>query len=238
MRKADRLFQMVNLIRVHQPITAQALADRLDVSVRTVYRYIDDVSLSGIPVYGEPGLGYAMHKDFELPPLALSADELEALVLSVGLLTRAVGHELSAAARSLLSKIQAVAPDSAGARAQHAICSLAAPYSDHHKHCWDRLRTAIAQGHCVELAYLSLQDEASQREVFPLGLFYWGGKWTLGAWCALRQGYRDFRVDRITSVRASPRVMPVDAGISLAAYMAHHRHNELGTDKTLSGVAT
>ena len=104
MRKANRLFQVVNLIRVHQPITAARLAERLGVSVRTIYRYIDDLSLGDIPIYGEPGIGYSMHKDFELPPLTLSEDELEALTLSVSMLSRSTGYELSAAAKLLLSK--------------------------------------------------------------------------------------------------------------------------------------
>ena len=86
MRKADRLFQLVNLIRVHQPVTAAFLAERLEVSVRTVYRYIDDISASGIPVYGEAGRGYTLSEGFELPPLTLSDDELEALTLSVDMM--------------------------------------------------------------------------------------------------------------------------------------------------------
>ncbi|MEE1920209.1 HTH domain-containing protein, partial [Pseudomonas asiatica] len=69
MRKADRLFQLVNLIRVHQPISAERLASRIGVSVRSIYRYIDDLSFSGIPIYGTAGVGYALDADFEMPPL-------------------------------------------------------------------------------------------------------------------------------------------------------------------------
>lgn len=94
MRKADRLFQVVNLIRTHQPITAQQLAERIGVSVRTIYRYIVDISITGIPVYGESGIGYLMDEDFELPPLTLNQDELAALMLGVEMLSRATGSTL------------------------------------------------------------------------------------------------------------------------------------------------
>lgn len=110
MRKAERLFQLVNLIRAHQPITAEQLAQRIGVSVRSIYRYIDDLSLSGIPLYGEPGRGYALQADFELAPLTLSQDEIAALMLGVEMLSKSTGVALAAAARSLLSKIGAVLP--------------------------------------------------------------------------------------------------------------------------------
>lgn len=110
MRKANRLFQLVNLIRVHQPITAQQLAERMEVSVPSIYRYMDDLSVSGIPIYGEPGRGYALLDNFELPPLTLNTDELEALTLGVEMLPNATGSELAGAAKTLLSKIEAVSP--------------------------------------------------------------------------------------------------------------------------------
>lgn len=237
MRKADRLFQLVNLIRVHQPITAADLAERLDVSVRTIYRYIDDVSLGGIPIHGEPGIGYAMHKDFELPPLTLSEDELEALTLSVSILLRSTGYELSAAAKSLLSKIEAVIPEKVASSSHSAICSLATPYSETHMKNWDQLRSAIRDDRSVCISYLSLQGQESEREVFPLGLFYWGGKWTLGTWCFLRKAYRDFRVDQIKSIRPSSTIQSLGDGFSLAAYIELQIEGwrmVKSTDKTLS----
>ncbi len=225
MRKADRLFQIVNLIRVHQPITAQALADRLEVSVRSIYRYIDDISLSGIPVYGEPGVGYAMHRHFELPPLSLSADELAALTLSVNMLSRAAGHELGQAARSLLAKIEAVAPEPVTPDAQAAIRSMAEPLSNAQRRHWDLLRCAIGKRQVIHMTYRSLSEQATTREVLPLGLFYWGGKWTTGAWCLLRQAYRDFRVDLIESAHAVTHAPCVPAAIQLDAYMQHRADN-------------
>lgn len=110
MRKSDRLFQVVNLIRVHQPITADALAERIGVSARTIYRYIDDLSVSGIPLYGVAGVGYSLREGFELPPLTLTRTELDALMLGVEMLSTAAGTELATSARTLLSKITAALP--------------------------------------------------------------------------------------------------------------------------------
>lgn len=221
MRKAERLFQIVNLIRVHQPITAATLAERLGVSVRSIYRYIDDIALSGIPVYGEAGIGYQMHKDFELPPLSLKPNELEALVLGVEMLSRSVGNELSAAALSLLAKIEAALPSPVKARAQAKIRALSSPYTPEQRLYWDQLHAAIRQQAAVRINYQSLDELNSQRNIFPLGIFYWGGKWTVAAWCDLRQDYRDFRIDRIISLSQIQLPYP-DINISLSAYMQRH----------------
>ncbi|MCU1733406.1 MULTISPECIES: helix-turn-helix transcriptional regulator [unclassified Pseudomonas] len=110
MHKADRLFQLVNLIGVHQPITAERLAEHLGVSARSIYRYIDELSLSGVPVYGTTGVGYALAADVELPPLHLSRIELDALALGMQLLATSADPEMAGVARMLLSKVSATLP--------------------------------------------------------------------------------------------------------------------------------
>ncbi len=109
-RKSDRLFQLTNLLRAHQPLTARELATRLCVSERTIYRYIDDLSLAGIPVYGEAGLGYRLSEGFEMAPLQLSATELEALITGVNLVAVLTGKGMADPARALLAKIEAALP--------------------------------------------------------------------------------------------------------------------------------
>lgn len=239
MRKADRLFQVVNLIRTHQPITAQRLAQRLGVSTRTIYRYVDDLSLSGIPIYGEAGVGYALDEHFELPPLALNRDELDALLLGVELLSRTVGDEMADAARSLLSKIQAVVPEHALDPQSAPVRAFVSPFTPEQLRHWDSLRRAIGEQAAVRIDYLSLDDRASQRVIFPLGLFYWVGKWTVGAWCVLRGEYRDFRVDRIRNLARLADAPPAPEGLSLASYMRHRSceaqlQEAQATDRTLS----
>lgn len=222
MRKADRLFQVVHLIGAHQPITAMRLAEQLRVSVRTIYRYIDDLSLCGIPIYGEPGIGYSVDRDFYLPPLALTEGEVEALTLAVNMLSRSAGSEIGEFARSLLAKINAVRPAQVDKPMNTAIISLANSYSAEQMRFWDQLRLGIIAKHSLIIEYQSLTGKYSRREIFPLGLFYWGGKWTVGAWCALRENYRDFRVDLIKKIEnpSAPAIRPPYA--SLESFMAHH----------------
>ncbi|WP_254459777.1 helix-turn-helix transcriptional regulator [Xanthomonas sacchari] len=219
MRKAERLFQLVNLIRVRQPVTAAVLAAELGLSVRSIYRYLDDLSLGGIPVYGEAGIGYRLDPAFALPPLALSGEEVEALQLAVEILACSGGGQLQPAARSVLHKLQAALPMPAAvprvARALRAV-PVALP-------CWQALHAATVQRRSVQLRYRSLQGEASERTVLPLGLFHWGQHWTLGSWCGLRAAYRDFRLDRIEAVHACATPLPVPAHVALEPYLQHQR---------------
>ncbi|WP_277373039.1 YafY family protein [Pseudomonas sp. AA-38] len=234
MRKAERLFQVVNLIRVHQPITAQALAQRLQVSVRSIYRYIDDLSLGGIPIYGEPGLGYAMQAHFEMPPLALGEEELEVLTAALDLLAASLGGKSRALAQALLAKIEAAAPASARAQPAKRLFALQAPVPEQN---WEALHAAIKLDAAVRIRYLSLAGESSTRTIYPLGLFYWGGKWTVGSWCCTRADYRDFRLDRILEVQAPQQTPPCQAGIGLGDYMRRQADAwaaRQATDSTLS----
>jgi predicted DNA-binding transcriptional regulator YafY len=221
MRKAERLFQVVNLLRAQQPITAEQLAQRIGVSVRTIYRYIDDLSLSGIALYGEPGRGYSLQEGFELPPLTLSQDEIAALMLGVELLASSSGSGLAAAARSLLSKIGAVLPAHSIDPASAPVRALNGPLRGQQLRHWDALHQAILQQRAVSLSYLSLDRQQTQRLIYPLGLFYWGGKWTLGSWCTLRGGYRDFRLDCIQALTLIEPAEPLGAEVNLAAYMRY-----------------
>lgn len=221
MRKAERLFQLVNLIRAQQPITAEQLAQRIGVSVRTIYRYIDDLSLSGIALYGEPGRGYSLQDGFELPPLTLSQDEIAALMLGVELLSTSSGSGLAAAARSLLSKIGAVLPARSIDPSSAPVRALSTQLRGEQLRHWDCLHQAILQQQVVSLNYLSLDRQQTQRLIYPLGLFYWGGKWTLGSWCTLRAGYRDFRLDCIQTLALIEPTEPLGAEINLGAYMRH-----------------
>jgi predicted DNA-binding transcriptional regulator YafY len=235
-RKADRLFQLVNLIRVHQPISAERLASRIGVSVRSIYRYIDDLSFSGIPIYGTAGVGYALDADFEMPPLTLNRLELDALMLGMEMLSASADNDLSAAARMLLSKISAslvhhkVDPSTAKIRA------LGTTPSSTRGHL-ATLRNAIENTQTLKITYTRLDGAVSQRLICPLGLFYWGGKWTVGSWCCTRVAYRDFRVDRITSIAVAQQPPPDNPALDLLAYMKHQASQWkaiIATDTTLS----
>lgn len=178
MRKSDRLFQLTNILRAHQPISAKTLAEKLSVSERTIYRYVDDLSVAGIPIYGEPGVGYRLSEGYELPPLQLSPGELEALVAGVNFIAALTGQRLSDSAHALLSKIEAALPRSiATSNPDHrAIRIPASSRGTGVYEVWDRLHSAIESKHWLDLGYVSEQGEVTQRTVFPLGLFYWDSR--------------------------------------------------------------
>ncbi|MDT8999784.1 YafY family protein [Paucibacter sp. APW11] len=222
MRKAERLFQLVNLIRVHQPVTAATLAERLGVSVRSIYRYIDDLSLSGIPLYGEAGVGYALHEHFELPPLSLSAAELQALQFAVALARQSAGRQLGEAAASLQAKLEAALSPGALAHEPARLRAMAAPLSCAQQQRWDQLMQAIEAGLWLRLSYRREDGRRSFRRVLPLGLFYWRPQWTVGAWCGLRQQFRDFRLDRIETLEPCEAI-PGATAPGLEQYLAQRQ---------------
>ena len=223
MRRADRLFQLVQLVRGRRLSTADYLAQRLEVSVRTVYRDIADLQHQGVPIEGEAGVGYRLGAGFELPPLMFSHDEARALVASVRMAQVWQDPALARAALSGLGKILSVLPPSARAAAQSlAIYAPPIGLEPAVQAALAGLREAAQSRHRVRIDYRDGAGQPSQRTVRPLGCFYWGSVWTLAAWCEARQGFRSFRLDRIAawSVMQGPSALFADeAGRTLADYL-------------------
>jgi predicted DNA-binding transcriptional regulator YafY len=202
MRRADRLFQIIQFIRSHKLTTASALAEALEVSARTVYRDVSDLIRSGVPIEGEAGVGYMLRKGFDLPPLMFTQTEVEALVLGTRVVSSWTDADLAKAAGSALDRIAAALPDHLRTRLVES--RLYAPgfhvperVMDHLGH----LREATADKRKVWLAYSDVNDVATERTVRPLGLFFWGATWSVAAWCELRDDFRSFRLDRTTGLR-------------------------------------
>ncbi len=182
---------------------------------------MDDLSLSGIPVYGEPGVGYRLSEGFELPPLQLSPDELEALITGVSFTASLTGRNLAASAHSLLSKIEAALPnDSKLISSEDRVVRVPSGHRESEVYLlWGKVHSAIEARRWLNIEYRSLAEVITARAVFPLGLFYWGGKWTLGCWCELRGDYRDLRIDRITRFELSEHAGALPEHVSLPAYI-------------------
>ena len=200
MRRADRLFQIVQYLRGGRLVTARQLAERLEVSERTIYRDIADLIGSGVPVEGEAGVGYVMRTGFDLPPLMFTRDEIVALVAGARLIRAWGGTQMAEAAEEALIKINAVLPEEEQARANrvqiHAF--QMSDLDDETRARLDRLEDAIEARQRIALDYSTENNEVTRRTLRPLGLFFWGKVWTLVAWCELRDDYRMFRVDRMT----------------------------------------
>jgi predicted DNA-binding transcriptional regulator YafY len=203
MRRADRLFQLVQLLRRRRAVTAAELARSLEVSERTIYRYVQDLSLSGVPIEGEAGVGYRLKPGFDLPPLMFTGEELQALRLGAQIVQGWGDEALARAATSALQRIETVLPEKLRVEANPQFLFAPNFLDIRETKAWmGVLRAAMEARHKVSLTYRKAEEDATPttRVVEPLGLYYWGKTWTLGAWCELRGGFRTFRLDRITGV--------------------------------------
>jgi predicted DNA-binding transcriptional regulator YafY len=220
MRRADRLFQIVQLLRRQRVTTAANLASELGVSERTIYRDVQDLILSGLPIRGEAGVGYALPRNFELPPLMFSSEEIEALVLGARIVKSWSDPSLARAADSALTKIELVLPERL--RSRIAETTLFAP-SFHIPGAATaelaRLRAAIVNRQKVRFAYTRKDGMHSDRTVRPLGLFFWGSSWSATAWCELRNAFRNFRLDRMAELRVLDEQFTAAPGQTLEDFL-------------------
>jgi len=221
MRRADRLFLIIHALRGRRSaLPARSLAETLGVSLRTIYRDVADLQVSGVPIEGEAGVGYMLRKGADIPPLMFNAAELEALVVGTRFVRAFGGERLGVAAHAALLKIEAVLPPQLRERSRRT--RIFAPViPGRHEACGpvDRLHAAIEARELLLLDYRDGDDRVSRREVEPLCLAFWGGVWTLGAWCRLRGDFRNFRPDRIARIRETGRSFDEDPARGLEAYL-------------------
>ncbi|PCJ05607.1 MAG: transcriptional regulator [Rhodobacteraceae bacterium] len=219
MRRTDRLFDIIQILRDGNLHRAQDIADRLEVSVRTIYRDMDTLSASGVPVEGERGVGYMVREAITLPPVTLTAAELEALNLGMAIVAEAADADLKAAALSLADKIDAVLPTSTVAEAD-AWKFAVYPFANATRGFthMPALRAAIKARQKLRLDYRRIDGVLTQRTIRPLHMEYWGRVWTLTAWCETREDFRVFRVDLIEAATALPELFVDEPGKRLQDY--------------------
>lgn len=210
MRRADRLFQIVQYLRGGRLVTAAQLSERLEVSERTIYRDIADLQASGVPIDGEAGVGYLMRDGYDLPPLMFTRDEIVALVAGARLIRAWGGAAMARAAEEALVKIESVLPDPVRERADRIeIHAIAQEMTQDVRERIDAIEFSVEQRNRLDLSYLDAESRATKRTVRPLGLWFWGKVWTLVAWCELRDDFRMFRLDRIVKMnRQADRFRP------------------------------
>lgn len=211
MRRADRLFRLVEILRSKRFATGSWLAEQLQVSLRTLYRDIHDLSLSGVPIEGEAGVGYRLRYRLDVPPLLFDPAELEALLVGSRMVQAWGDSDLAQAATAALAKIHNVLPELLRREAQQARLYIPSTPKGRPAHLTE-LRRAVRLRRVVRMAYTREDGTASERALWPLGLFFWGRNWTLVGWCLLRDEFRHFRVDRIGQLAVGEDSFPDQKG--------------------------
>jgi predicted DNA-binding transcriptional regulator YafY len=221
MRPADRLFQIVLMLGRGRVVTARTLAERLEVSERTIYRDIQDLAASGVPIEGEAGVGYVLRRGYQVPPLMFDEEELQALVFGADVARTWGDADMARAADSILAKVDAVLPERLRPALEiHRLVVPDTAMSERSSQMLGEVREGINRRVRVFLDYSDATDHSTERIVWPLALLYWGKTWTLGAWCELRQAFRSFRIDRIKGLNVLSSSFPDEPGKRLEDYLA------------------
>lgn len=227
MRRADRLFQIIQYLRTRSVTTALWLSEKFEVSERTIYRDVSDLQASGVPIEGEAGVGYALRKGFDFPPLMFTADELAALSLGAEIVKSWADPQLANAAESILSKVSVVLPDEIKSlmdnqRLFSPMIRLSPTVANRLAQC----RLASDKMNKLRFSYTREDGEQSERVVWPLGLFFWGQTWTLGTWCEYRESFRNFRLDRMGELEVLEECYPITEGRMLSDFIESCREQK------------
>jgi predicted DNA-binding transcriptional regulator YafY len=214
MRKAERLFQIIQILRrSSRPVTSAQLADELEVARRTVYRDIAHLIGQRVPIEGEAGFGYILDPRYDMPPLMLTAEEIEAVLLGVQMVTKLGDVAIINAARDVIAKIASTIPSdllpfiaepAVGLKPDEAFNSLTLDTRP--------IRRAIREGRKIKLEYRAANGEVSHRIVWPVLLGYEDTHCLLIAWCESKQAFRHFRTERILSLHVLEETMGVSRG--------------------------
>ena len=224
MTRTGRLFQLMDALRGNRrPVTAGALAERLGVSERTIYRDIQALAQLGAPVEGSAGLGYVLRNGFFLPPLMFDADELEALVLGARWVRHQGDDSLSAAAERALAKIATATPrDLRDHMAETSLWVPVGPTPARPDPFVRPAREAIRRQCKLRIAYRDEHDASSERVVWPFALAFFQERRVMAAWCELRDAIRHFRVDRIVQAELGSERYPTPRHALLKQWRALH----------------
>lgn len=201
-------------------MTAQQLADVLEISVRTLYRDIQALVLSGVPVEGEAGIGYRLRPGYQLPPLMFDAEEVLALLVGSRMVRAFTDPDLARAALRAESKIRSILPPDLQQKAARQPYRIPVLQRDERARIVHRdLRRACESQRCVQIDYLDQREAATTRVVYPLAIMGWRESWSLLAWCEMRQAYRNFRLDRVHALTLLARSFEVTDTCSLQHYL-------------------
>jgi predicted DNA-binding transcriptional regulator YafY len=220
MRRADRLFEIIQFLRRQKLVRARDLAEKLEVSERTIYRDVRDLMASRVPIEGEAGVGYALRHGFDLPPLMFDEHEIEALVLGARIVESWADPKLAEAAGNVIAKVEAVIPDRLRQHmAETALLAPAHHFAEPMTVDPSQLRWALRRRRKVRFHYRDGEDRASARAVRPLALSFYGPVWLLAAWCELRQDFRSFRLDRMAELEVMDETFRPELGKTIHDFL-------------------
>jgi len=206
MRRADRLFQIIQILRsaTRHPVTAQQLSEELETSTRTIYRDIADLMVQQIPIRGEAGIGYVLDSSYDMPPLMLMQNELDAALLGAQWVANQGDPELTKGARDFISKIRDVIPQDMRPLMLDSL-SMAPKMHENKVDAIDmqQLRSFIRSRQKLHITYEDAEGHESERLIWPIAIAYFEMVRLIVAWCEKRQGFRHFRTDRIKSWKIS-----------------------------------
>ncbi|MEM8750620.1 MAG: YafY family protein [Pseudomonadota bacterium] len=210
MRRADRLLQIIQILRREKgPVAGTRMAEELEISLRTLYRDMVSLEASGVPVRGEAGVGYVLDDGFDMPPLMFTANELEAIMLGARMIDGRVDDALSQAARDAVAKIAAVVPSEL--RDSLINAPLFAPMYQRPTETTINMadvRRALRSEAQIRISYRDLNGNESERVIWPVLLSFFRNASVLVAWCTLREDFRSFRLDNMTTLELLPERSP------------------------------
>ena len=225
MRRADRLFQIIQILRsAVRPVTARGIAEELEVTVRTVYRDVADLIAQRVPIRGEAGVGYVLERGYDMPPLMLTPNEIEAAVLGAQWVAERGDPSLARGARDLVTKIRDIVPDHLRPMILQAAVTAPSIFAQEPDPLdLERIRASIHTRGKLKIRYRDALGELSERVIWPISVAYFQTARVLVAWCELRSAFRHFRTDRISTVEFLTERYTISAEALWAAWRQQER---------------
>ena len=223
MNRIDRLMSILWTLQYKKFVTAEQLSEKYELSIRTVYRDIKALNEIGIPVTFEPNKGYSIMQGYFLPPLLFTVEEANALVLLQSIGQKFTDNSITKNANAAVEKIKSVLRNSDFEKMQH-FSSKVEVYSpektNQETHYLADIQKAIIEKTILKIAYIDTKNNATNREIEPIGIIFYTNQWHLIAWCWLRESYRDFKINEITQLTLTNTIFKKDHSYSIQEYMS------------------
>ena len=235
MNRIDRLTAILIHLQSKKIVRAEEIADRFEISLRTVYRDVKALMEAGVPIGSEAGTGYFIVDGYHLPPVMFSQEEASAMLVAAKLVEKMTDQSVRKGFESALMKIKSVLNDSEKEHMEMLqssveVSRMANPEAGKFPNNFlTDIQRALVNKEVLDMEYHSTSNEESAREVEPIGIQFYSGSWHMIGWCRLRQGYRDFRADRIKSLTSTGKKFDSHNHISLQEYLQSliQSHNDL-----------